>query len=137
MAEANESVQKVEPPKYKVVITMVGVAPTDLEVSKYMNQLSAYSLIRDVALDVSEEKNIDNRMLRQFKITMSLDPAADVRGIDPLIMPRVRNPMTDQMQYGNSGAAVSGSVTPKVPTAPEAGKTKTTHTTTGGSKEGR
>jgi len=67
---------------------------------------------------------------------MTLDPGADVRGIDPLIIPRVRNPMTDQMQYGNPGAAVSGSVTPKAPNAPEAAKTKNTPTTHGGSKEG-
>jgi hypothetical protein len=97
--EANQSVQKVEPPRYKITITMLGVAPTDLEVSKYMSELNSYKLLRDVALAFSEEKNIDGRIMRQFKISMSLDPDADVRGIDPLIIPRVKNPMTDQLQF--------------------------------------
>ena len=115
LQEANEVAQKIETPRYKVVITMVGVAPTDLEVSKYMSELNAFPLLREVALDVSEEKNMDNRTMRQFKITMSLDPDADVRRIDPLIEPRVRNPTTDKLQFTNPNAPVSGSNTPEAP----------------------
>jgi hypothetical protein len=84
-----------------VNISMVGVAPTDLEVSKYMAELNAYSLLRDVSLEYSEQKDIEGRSMRQFKINMSLDPAGDVRRIDPLTVPRLRNPMNDSLQFSS------------------------------------
>lgn len=97
--EAQDTVQKVESPRYKVSITLVGVAPTDLEVSRYMTELNAYPLLRDVTLEYSEQKDIAGRMMRQFRINLSLDPDADVRRIDPLNVPRVRNPMGDEIQF--------------------------------------
>ena len=96
--QAGETVQKVETPRYKVLIGMVGVAPTDLEVSRYMTELNNYPLVRDVTLEYSEQKDFGGRMMRQFKINLSLDPEADVRRIDPLNVPRIRNPMGDDMQ---------------------------------------
>jgi hypothetical protein len=98
LQEANKSLQKIDPPRYKVSIAMLGVAPTDLEVSRYMTELNTFKLLRDVALVYSEEKTIDSRTMRSFKITMSLDSDADVRRIDPLIVPRIKNPMNDQLQ---------------------------------------
>jgi Tfp pilus assembly protein PilN len=97
--EAGETVQKVDPPKYTVTLSMVGVAPTDLEVSRYMTELNAYSLLRDVTLEYSEQKDIQGRMMRQFKINLTLDPDADVRRVDPLNVPRIRNPMGDDVQF--------------------------------------
>ncbi len=96
--EAGETVQKIETPRYKVVIGMVGVAPTDLEVSRYMTELNMYPLLRDVTLEYSEQKDIGGQMMRQFKINFTLDSEADVRRIDPLNVPRMRNPMGDDMQ---------------------------------------
>jgi hypothetical protein len=40
-----------------------------------------------------------------------------VRRIDPLIVPRMRNPMSDQMQFSNPTATVTGSNAPTGPTA--------------------
>jgi len=97
--EAEEQVQKVEPPRYRVTIAMTGVAPTDLELSKYMSSLNAYPLLKDVSLEYSEQKEMENRMVRQFKINMALNTDADVRMVDPLIIPRLnRNPMSDELQ---------------------------------------
>lgn len=110
-AEASDEPTKIEPPRYKVLISMTGVAPTDLEVSKYMAELNAYSLLRDVSLEYSEQKDIEGRSLRQFKINMTLDPAGDVRRIDPLTVPRLRNPMNDNLQF-TSPAPAGAAVTP-------------------------
>ena len=77
--EAEETVNKVESPKHKVTIAMVGVAPTDLEVSRYMTELNNFPLLREVTLEYSEQKDFSGRMMRQFKINLSLDPEADVR----------------------------------------------------------
>lgn len=90
---------KVEPPKYNVMITMLGIAPTDLEVSRYMQELNAYPLVRDVRLEFSEQKEVEGRRVRQFKIHMALNETADVRRIDPLTVPRIKNPMTDEVQF--------------------------------------
>jgi hypothetical protein len=104
--------EKIEPPKYKVNIAMTGVAPTDLEVSKYMTELNAYSLLRDVTLVYSEQKELDGRTMRQFKINLSLDQGADVRRINPLSVPRVKNPMKDDMQFNQTNFQNTASVEP-------------------------
>jgi Tfp pilus assembly protein PilN len=116
--EAGDTVQKVETPRYKVNITMVGVAPTDLEVSRYMAELNAYQLLRDVTLEYSEQKDIQGRQMRQFKINLSLDPDADVRRVDPLEVPRVRNPMKDDVQVNPALLLEGGEATP-APTTPQ------------------
>jgi Tfp pilus assembly protein PilN len=103
---------KIEPPRYKVNIAMTGVAPTDLEVSKYMTELNAYSLLRDVTLVYSEQKELDGRTMRQFKINLSLDQSADVRRINPLSVPRVKNPMKDDMQFNQTNFQNTASVEP-------------------------
>lgn len=96
--EMNNETKKVDPPRYDVSITMVGVAPTDLELSKFMNALNNYPLLKGVSLEYSEQKEIQGRMMRQFKIAMILNQTADVRRIDPLIVPRIKNPMSDEVQ---------------------------------------
>ena len=109
--EADQEVTKVEAPRYIVSLSMVGVAPTDLEVSRYMAELNAYDLLRDVRLEYSEETEVDERIMREFRIHMRLDPNADMRHVDPLIMSR--NPMTDQMQFTAPGAKAAVLVNPE------------------------
>ena len=111
-AEAAEEQEKIEAPHYKVSISMVGVAPTDLEVSRYMAELNAYPLIQDVILDYSEEKTFNEQSLRQFAIRMTLNPEMDVREVQPRIKPRGRNPMSDQLQFTSPDSKNTASVRP-------------------------
>ncbi len=85
----------VQAPRYLVDIGLVGVAPTDRDVARFLAELNRYPLMQDVTLDYSEETSIENVMLREFRITMKLDPEADVREVDPLARPRdaSRNPL--------------------------------------------
>jgi Tfp pilus assembly protein PilN len=107
--EAGAVVTKVEAPRYLVNVTMLGVAPTDLEVSRYMGELNSYALVRDVTLEYSEEKDIENRTVREFKIRMKLDPDADVRNVEPRVAPRdIPDPMMDDIQFGRSPRASVG-----------------------------
>ena len=107
---ASAEQKKVQAPKYKVEVTMVGVAPTGQEVSRYLAQLNDYSLLTDVTLEYTEEKEIEGSVMQQFKINAKLDPAADVREIEPLILPRrLRDPMTDQGSI-RSNASARGTV---------------------------
>lgn len=101
-AEAAAEQKKVETPRYRVTITMVGIAPTDLEVSRYIAELNSYELLQDVRLEYSEEKEMNDRWMRQFSIKAKLDPMADVRNIEPLHKQRrIKNPMTDQLQFNH------------------------------------
>ena len=72
-----------------------------------MTALNTYSLLRSVTLDYSEQKEVNGRTMRQFKIAMVLDSEADVRVVDPLVVPRIKNPMTDEVQF-NAPMAGSG-----------------------------
>ncbi len=112
--QADEEVTKVEAPQYLVTVTMVGAAPTDLEVSRYMAELNAYPLLRDVTLEYSEERELYGRKMRQFRIRMTLSPEADVSQVEPLAVPRggLRNPMSDELKLQppspRANAPVSG-----------------------------
>ena len=84
----------VEVPRYRVRITLVGVAPTDIEVSRYMASLNAHPLLKDVTLRYSEERNVENSRMRQFEIQMVLNDKLDIRDVAPLIRrKKIKDPM--------------------------------------------
>jgi len=89
--EAEETVDRIEPPRFEVTLTMVGVAPSNMEVTSYLSELNSYALLADVTLMYIEEKEFDSRVVRQFRIEMKLASDADVRHIDPLQVPRGGN----------------------------------------------
>lgn len=89
--------RKVEPPRYLVEIAMVGLAPTDLEVSRYMAELIDHKLLRDVTLKYSVQTLVDEAQMQEFRVEMILNPDGDVRAMEPLIVPR--NPMSDEMHF--------------------------------------
>ncbi len=95
--EADKDGPKPEPVHYLIAITMTGVAPTDLEVSRYMNALAAIPILRAVRLETTEEKEVDGMIVRQFKISMRIDPDADIRSLKSDI-PVPENPMDDRMR---------------------------------------
>jgi hypothetical protein len=90
-----------------VGIVMVGIAPTDLEVSQYITELNAYPLLTEVTLKYSIRTDVEGTNVREFRVEMKLNPAADVRAVDPLIMPReaLRNPLSNEMLYTFPGEA--------------------------------
>ena len=99
-SQAHMEKQRVEPPRYNVKLVLKGVAPTDLEVSKFLDALDAYPLLRTVTLKYSEEKQIEGSVLREFQFNATLESHADVRDVEPLVMPRgPRNPMTDRLRF--------------------------------------
>lgn len=75
----------VDVPRYRVQITLVGVAPTDVEVSRYIAALNAHPLLQDVILKYSQERAVDDSRMRQFEIQMKLNPKLDVRDVAPMI----------------------------------------------------
>ncbi|MBT8484282.1 MAG: hypothetical protein HKO59_14630 [Phycisphaerales bacterium] len=105
--DAQEVQKKIRPPKYDVAISLVGVAPRGQEVTRYLAELNAYALLYDVSLEYSEQKEIEGQTMQKFNITMKLNKDADVRDVDPLIVPRGRDPMSDELRLRAPGAQKS------------------------------
>ena len=113
-AQASAQSEKIQIPRSVVTISMVGVAPTDLEVSRFMAALTSYSLLKDVTLEYSEEFNVDDRIMRKFGIKLTLDSNADVRRVGTSPDPQdMKDPMTDKLHFispnGNNTASATTS----------------------------
>lgn len=76
---------KPEPLRYAVAMTITGLAPTDLDVSEYLQNLNQLDLLESVRLEVSEEKQVAGVPTRQFKIALRIAPDADVRRSQSLL----------------------------------------------------
>jgi Tfp pilus assembly protein PilN len=87
-AEAQEEEEVIEVPRFETELQLVGVAPTDVEVSDYIAGLNACDLLMNVTLKYSENSMVEDRMVREFRIHMKLDPQADARKIEPLLAQR-------------------------------------------------
>jgi len=87
-AEAENEPPKPEAPEYRTSLTLIGMAPTDIQVSQYMASLARSPLMREVDLVYSEEAQVDDVTMRRFRIDMQLDPEADVRALEPLVAER-------------------------------------------------
>ena len=83
--QRGEDKPQVAVPRYRVKLKLVGVAPTDLQVSRYMASLSAHPLLKDVTLEYSEERKMANSRVRQFEIRMELNDKLDIRDVAPMI----------------------------------------------------
>ena len=62
------------PPKKQIetVISLEGIAPSDLQVAAYIENLSGSALLNNVALVESKEKEIEEAIFRDFKLTAKL-----------------------------------------------------------------
>jgi len=98
--ELKEEIETVRPPRYRVDVSLVGVAATDIDVSNFMHALHDSELLSDVRLDYSEEQDFDGRDLRQFKIDMLISEDADVLlARPPMIRKNPNDPMSDELRF--------------------------------------
>jgi len=103
--EEADQPQAPDVPTYHVELSLIGTAPTDIQVAQYMASLARCALLTEVDLVYSEETRIDDASFRKFRIDMVLDPDADVRQIEPLIVERnQRNPMDGSAQVDPTGS---------------------------------
>ena len=94
--QRGEDKPQVDVPRYRVKIKLVGVAPTDIEVSRYIAALNAHPLLKDVTLKYSEERKVENSRMRQFEINMELNDKLDIRDVAPMIRRQnIKNPMRE------------------------------------------
>jgi len=72
-------------PREKLLETYIdieGVAPSDLQVAAYIEQLSGSTLLDNVALVQSKEHKIEDMIFRQFKLTAMLRKEVHLTGED-------------------------------------------------------
>ncbi len=103
-SKTQKETPKVEPTRYLIAISMTGVAPTDLDVSRYMNALAAIPVFRGVQLVTTEEKEVDGMIVRQFRISMRIEPDADLRSLRNTI-PLQSDPMSETMRLSPGSTA--------------------------------
>ena len=108
---------KPEPVRRRVVVSATGVAPDDIDVSRWMGQLERMPFLSGIRLEVSEEKELRGMNMRQFRFSMRIEPGADVRGWEGL--QALRSP-ADPMDRGALKAAAGG-IIPKDSAESEAG----------------
>ncbi len=95
----------IEIPRTQVNIEMVGVAPTDLEVSQYMTALNQHPLFDDVTLGISEQYHLNDTEMRKFKVKLRLSEELTMAELQPTRRSRDidANPLGDTMTIGPNG----------------------------------
>ena len=102
--QGGDKEKQIDVPRYRVRIKLVGVAPTDIEVSRYIAALNAHPLLMKVTLQYSEERELEGSRMRQFEISMELNNDVDVRDVAPLIKrPPTGRPMAGAMPRQEGG----------------------------------
>jgi hypothetical protein len=74
---------RIEPPLWRTEISLLGFAPTDVHVSAFLSALNDHPLLEDVNLQFSEEIDLNDIPVRQFRIKASIGPHADCRSLSP------------------------------------------------------
>jgi len=63
------------------------------DVRRYLNALGAIPILKGVRLDATESKEIEGRTMRQFRISMRIEPDANLRTIGDQVVPAPQDPM--------------------------------------------
>jgi len=78
-------------PEHRIDLTLIGVAPTDIQVAQYMAELARCNLLSRVDLVYSEEMRREDWTRRRFRVDMTVSADADVRKIEQLRIRRQAN----------------------------------------------
>jgi hypothetical protein len=71
-----------EPRRWATTIEVEGLAPSLAEISLFIDALVEMELFRRVRLDHTQETEIDDRGMREFRVLFELRPEADIRLIE-------------------------------------------------------
>ncbi len=118
---------KLEPTKRRVLVTAEGVAPDDLAVSGWMGALGKVPYLSSIRLELSEEKDLNGRAVRHFKISMRIETNADARawdGLAALAPPADGESLPDPMYHAEESTVISptGFIAPSASITQESSK---------------
>ncbi|MDG2022323.1 MAG: PilN domain-containing protein [Phycisphaerales bacterium] len=72
-------VVRPEPRRWKAEVQLDGLAPTLDEVSRFIDALVKVPIFRRVRLDQTQEQEVEDRQMREFRVLFEIDPDADIR----------------------------------------------------------
>lgn len=100
--------QEVQVVPTVVDIVLIGMAPTDVEISEYIGNLNGHELFRNVSLSFVEETKKEENVMRKFRIELSLDRDFDTTGFEPTLADRDLeiDPTGDTLQINPEGEFV-------------------------------
>lgn len=84
-----------------VEITVTGLAATDVEVARFIAAMARCRLMDMVDLVYSQEKTVNDSVVREFQVVLRLKPDADVRGVGEMTGPLLTT--ADQAPQAESG----------------------------------
>jgi len=89
----------------QISVDLVGIAPTDVQVSEYMTSLSQHRLFSEVNLQYSEQTDLNGSEMRKFRLKIKVANEVDMREIEPTKIARdlKQDPMSDEVQINASG----------------------------------
>ncbi len=95
-------------PKTELGLSLIGLAPTDEEVAEFMGSLNTHKLFNSITLQYSEQTKIDDRMMRKFRLHMTVNQNIDPQRIEATWVRRNlnNNPMSDQIFIDKAGPIV-------------------------------
>jgi len=96
------------PPETQSDITLVGVAPTDVQVAEFIAALSSHRAFRNVSLQYSEKSTVQGAELRKFEVEMQVQPAVSDQDLQPSRVPRQLklDPMAETIQIDEDGKLI-------------------------------
>jgi Tfp pilus assembly protein PilN len=105
----------VEVKHKQINVDLVGVAPTDVEVSEYMTALGGYRLFSDVNLQYAEQTQINGKKMRKFRLDIKIANDVSMRQLEPTKIARdlKQNPMSDEVQIKSGQLVPVKNQTPK------------------------
>ncbi len=105
-----EAAKKAHPqPEVKqteVTLSLIGVAPTDVQVAQFMSALGRSPLFIDLNLAYSEEVKIEDETMRKFRVELKINQGIDLQKIQPMMVKRDakhRDPLGDTIVVDESG----------------------------------
>jgi len=92
-----------EAPPTAVGLKLVGVAPTDVEISTFISRLNQHPMFDKVLLSFAEQTRVEGQSMRKFKIEASLNQDVSLVGIEPTKISRKLpgDPMGNQVRIGD------------------------------------
>ncbi|WP_432800307.1 PilN domain-containing protein [Poriferisphaera sp. WC338] len=105
----------VAPPDTTVTITLIGLAPTDVEVAQFLTALNVHDLFANPELQFSEETLVNDNRMRRFRINLELNQDLNIQHVEPRMVKRQlkNNPLDDDLKISEDGASsINESVMP-------------------------
>lgn len=78
-ADVDPDAGRVEVPRYRTSLIVMGIAPTHQDIARYTAALQRLDLLQGIELKVSEATIINQRGMIKFRIEGMIDPTADPR----------------------------------------------------------